>query len=151
VERLFSLHSVRPLVESVCRNQTAATLERLFEGGLLRGSLGARIYHLVANARVLRPAGDQAPSHERSTANRLMRILPDDGHGLSWSDVVAGLPVHALVFCIEVAGQNLSAPRESVPSAHLLSIVAPDHLTQVPDTIPCRDRALLEMKLLFQP
>ena len=69
------------------------------------------------------PKGDKIPPHERSMANGLSRILPDDGHCLSWSDVIACLPVHALVFCVEVAGQNLGPPGESVAAAHLLSIV----------------------------
>ncbi len=42
---------------------------------------------------------------------------------------IASLPLHAIVLRIEVAGQNLSTPGESVSSAHFLSIVAPTWLT----------------------
>jgi hypothetical protein len=97
----------------------------LSEGWLLRSSLRARIDHASTDGCIVCPRGDEAPSHERRTANGLTRILSDDRHGLSWSDVIAGLPVHALVFCAEMAGQNLSTAGESVSSTHLLSIVAP--------------------------
>ena len=115
---LFAFPGLLPFVEGIRRNEASPTLEEFSESWLLRGGLRASIDHASTDGCILSPVRDQAPSHERSTANGLLRILPDNGHGLSWSDVIAGLPVHSLVLRIEVARQNLSTPGESVASAH---------------------------------
>jgi hypothetical protein len=48
----------------------------------------------------------------------LLRMLPDDGDRLGWSDVVARLPVVVAWEGIEMFGDELPATRESVTTAH---------------------------------
>ncbi len=50
-----------PLVEDVGRNEAAPALHRIAEGGLLEGSVGARVGHAVADLRVLRPRRHEPP------------------------------------------------------------------------------------------
>jgi hypothetical protein len=48
----------------------------------------------------------------------LLRMLPDDGDRLGWSDVVARLPVVVAWEGIEMFGDELLATRESVAATH---------------------------------
>src|SRR4051812_46895520 len=73
--------------------------------------------HLVADAGVLRPEGNQTPLHSGTEAFGFLRVLPDDRNHLRGSDVVAraqfldGVDVEAFGEFIG-AGQAVAATHE---------------------------------------
>src|SRR5271166_5211619 len=94
----------------VGRYEASATLEGFAEGRFVGGRLRARIDHLVANACLLRPVGDQTPANLGELTAWTRGILAYDADVLGRSDVVARFPID-LVTCLEIFLDQLLALR----------------------------------------
>jgi hypothetical protein len=95
------------------------------------GFSASRIAGLVAavseRALIILAAPDESFDHEGINPHRIresswpgsLRMLTDDGHGLSESDVVAGSPVRFFGNgSVEIFFDELPSPRKSVAPAH---------------------------------
>jgi hypothetical protein len=59
---------------------------------------------------VLRPPGNESPSHKRQLSDGLFWMLAYDRHGLGGRDVVAGRPVWFFGTAVEVFPNKLVSP-----------------------------------------
>lgn len=62
-EWLLGCPRLLPFVETVCRNQTSAELERIAERGLRGSCLGFRVYRARSDGGVSCPMRDESPFH----------------------------------------------------------------------------------------
>jgi hypothetical protein len=92
-ERLFHVAPALPLVKPVRWDEAPATAQWVTERWLCRCCLRPCVNHLCGDRLVLRPRGDQAPTHQRQFPARFLRILPDHWNGLSRGNVVTRSPV----------------------------------------------------------
>jgi hypothetical protein len=65
-----------------------------------------------------RLGANQFPAHQGQLTARLLRILADDGDGLSRGDVVAGSPLFFARNAVEIFFDKLFSPGKSVAPAH---------------------------------
>ena len=72
---------------------TPPSLQRIAESWFLGDGLGTGVDHHVADAGVLCPERNQTPSHPGGEACRFNSVLPDNGHALGRSNVVARDPI----------------------------------------------------------
>src|SRR5208337_4592528 len=117
---LLSLPGSHPFIKPVGRYEASATLEGFAEGRFVGGRLRARIDHLVANACLLRPVGDQTPANLGELTAWTRGILAYDADVLGRSDVVARFPID-LVTCLEIFLDQLLALRQPIATAHTRS------------------------------
>src|SRR5271166_6436983 len=114
---LLGLPGSRPLIKAIGGYQAPAILEGFAESRFVGDCLGAGIDHLVANACLLRPVGNQTPTNLGELTAWSRGILAYDADVLGRSDVVARFPID-LVSCLEIFLDQLLALRQPIATAH---------------------------------
>jgi hypothetical protein len=107
-----------PLLEPVCRDQAPAEFQCIAERRLRGRGLSPSIDHPSSSRRVLRPAWNEPPSHQRHFPDGLLGILADDRDGLGRSDVIAWTPVVLARGGVEELLNKLLPPRKFVAPTH---------------------------------
>ena len=63
-ERPLAAAQILPFVVAICRNQTASSLDRILEGGLVANRLGTRVDQQRKTTGILHPRRNQSPAHQ---------------------------------------------------------------------------------------
>jgi hypothetical protein len=116
--RLLRFARPLPLVKPVRWDEASTVGQRITERGLRRSRLTSGVNHHRCTRHILRPRWDESPTHQRQLPPWFFWVLANDGDGLGWCDVVAGIPLRLVRRRVEVLLDKLFPTRQSVASAH---------------------------------